>query len=93
MVYAMDGIVMVKVLYFSKMRTLIGRSEEDIALPQGVCSVADLIALLARQSAGHARAFATIKPLYVAVDCHYAEQDHNVVDAREVAFFPAVSGG
>ncbi|MBC6444310.1 MAG: MoaD/ThiS family protein [Alphaproteobacteria bacterium GM202ARS2] len=84
---------MVKVLYFSRMRTLIGKSEEDVALPQGVCSVADLIGFLAQQSAEHARAFATIKPLYVAVDCQYAEPDYDVADAREVAFFPAVSGG
>ena len=84
---------MVKVLYFSKMRALIGRSEEDVALPRGVRCVADLIGVLVRQSPEHARAFATIKPLYVAVDCQYAEQDDSVVGAREIAFFPAVSGG
>ena len=80
-------------LYFAWVRQKIGRSEETIALPDGVVTVGDLAAWLAKRGAGYAEAFADPKRLRAAVN-----QDHVAFDARvsaddEVAFFPPVTGG
>lgn len=80
-------------LYFAWVRQKVGRSEETIALPDGVATVADLVAWLAKRGAGYADAFADPKRLRAAVN-----QDHVAFDARvssddEVAFFPPVTGG
>lgn len=80
-------------LYFAWVRQKIGRSEEAIALPDGVATVGDLAAWLAKRGAGYAEAFADPKRLRAAVN-----QDHVAFDARvsaddEVAFFPPVTGG
>jgi len=83
----------VTLLYFAWVRQKIGRSEETIALPDGVATVGDLAAWLAKRGAGYAEAFADPKRLRAAVN-----QDHVAFDARvsaddEVAFFPPVTGG
>ena len=80
-------------LYFAWVRQKIGRSEETIALPDGVVTVGDLAVWLAKRGAGYAEAFADPKRLRAAVN-----QDHVAFDARvsandEVAFFPPVTGG
>ena len=80
-------------LYFAWVRQKVGRSEETIALPDGVATVADLVAWLAKRGTGYADAFADPKRLRAAVN-----QDHVAFDARvssddEVAFFPPVTGG
>lgn len=80
-------------LYFAWVRQKVGRSEETVALPDGVATVGDLIAWLAKRGGGYADAFADPKRLRAAVD-----QDHVAFDARvssddEVAFFPPVTGG
>jgi sulfur-carrier protein len=83
----------VTLLYFAWVRQKVGQSEETIALPDGVATVADLAAWLAGRGAGYAEAFADPKLLRAAVN-----QDHVAFDARvssddEVAFFPPVTGG
>jgi molybdopterin synthase sulfur carrier subunit len=83
----------VTLLYFAWVRQKVGRSEEAIALPDGVATVADLVAWLGKRGAGYEDAFADPKRLRAAVN-----QDHVAFDARvsaddEVAFFPPVTGG
>lgn len=80
-------------LYFAWVRQKIGRSEESLALPEGVATVADLAAWLAGRGSGYADAFADPGRLRAAVN-----QDHVPFDTRlgpddEVAFFPPVTGG
>lgn len=80
-------------LYFAWVRQKVGHSEETIALPDGVATVADLVAWLAGRGAGYTEAFADPKRLRAAVN-----QDHVTFDARvssddEIAFFPPVTGG
>ena len=80
-------------LYFAWLRQKIGRSEESMARPPGVATVADLIAHLKRRGAGYADAFADESRIRIAVNQRHHRLDAPVADADEVAFFPPVTGG
>ena len=80
-------------LYFAWVRQKIGRSEETIALPDGVATVADLVAHLRARGAGYAEAFADPGRLRAAVNQEHAGFDAAVGADDEVAFFPPVTGG
>lgn len=80
-------------LYFAWVRQKIGRSEEQIALPAGVKTVAELAEFLRLRGGGYADAFADAKRLRAAVNQDHVGWDAAVTDADEVAFFPPVTGG
>jgi sulfur-carrier protein len=82
-----------KVLYFAKFRQLIGRSADDVSLPPEVKTVSDLLDYLIRTDNGCAAAFTDIRIIRAAVDQAHVKMDHSLAGAREVAFFPPVTGG
>jgi len=83
----------VKLLYFAWVRERIGKSEEDIDLPQGVATVGDLMAWLAGRGEEYAHAFENPKIIRAAIDRAHVKADAALVGAREVAFFPPMTGG
>ena len=82
-----------KLLYFAWVRTRIGCSEEDVALPDGVADVAGLIAWLKTRGAGYEAALADGQVVRVAVNQEFAKPDDPVGPNDEVALFPPVTGG
>jgi sulfur-carrier protein len=82
-----------KVLYFARFRQLIGRSSEDVAVPEDVKTVGDLLAHLVATDNGCAMAFSNLKLVRAAVNQNHVTLDHSLADATEVAFFPPVTGG
>ena len=82
-----------RVLYFAWLRTRIGRGEEEIDIPAEVQTVGELMLWLRGRGAGYAAAFAPGAMIRAAVDQDYVGLDHLVAGAREVAFFPPVTGG
>ena len=56
-------------------------------------TVGALAAYLARRSDGHARAFADLERLRAAVDLGMVGFDAPIDGAKEIAFFPPVTGG
>lgn len=82
-----------KVLYFARFRQVIGRGQDDLEIPPDVKTVADLMAHLVANDAGCAAAFANIKTVKAAVDQRHVSLDHNISAAKEIAFFPPVTGG
>jgi sulfur-carrier protein len=76
-------------LYFAKLREEVGRGEECIELPEGVATVGDLADWLERRHP----VFADRERLRVAVDQTMARFDSDIRNAREIAFFPPVTGG
>lgn len=80
-----------QVLYFSWLRERIGVASEDVET--SVDTPADLIAELSARSTAHALAFADTSALRVAIDQELAEMDSPLGAAREIAFFPPVTGG
>jgi len=82
-----------KAVYFAWVRERIGKTEEEIAPPASVSSVADLIAWLSAQGANYAEAFENAASIRAALDRAHVKHDAKIADAREVAFFPPMTGG
>ena len=81
-----------QVLYFAWLRERIGAASEQID-PGGAKTARELIARLSAMDENHAAAFADISAVRVAVDQVMGDLDTPVAGAREVAFFPPVTGG
>ena len=82
-----------KLLYFAWVRQKIGRSEEELALPPDVTTVASLMEFLRRRGPGYEAAFQNSALLRCAVNQEHAKFDARVGPDDEVAFFPPVTGG
>ncbi len=83
----------VKILYFARVRQIVGRGEDRIELPREITTVSELIDFLSQRDEGCAAAFADRRTLRAAVDKAHAQLDASLLGAREVAFFPPVTGG
>ena len=81
------------ILYFAWLREKTGLSEETLALPESVRTVAGLIALLIARGPGYASAFATPGLVRAAVNQTFGRATTAVTAGDEVAFFPPVTGG
>ena len=82
-----------KVLYFAWVRERVGKAEEDIAPPAGVATVSDLIAWLAGRGEEYAHAFEKPGIIRAAIDRVHVKPDTAISGAREIAFFPPMTGG
>jgi molybdopterin synthase sulfur carrier subunit len=82
-----------KVLYFAWLRERIGKSAEEIELPAGVTTVADLVAWLAKRGEEYAHAFENPRVVRAAIDRAHVKADAPIAGAREIAFFPPMTGG
>lgn len=82
-----------KILYFAWVREQVGMSEESVVLPVEIETAAQLINFLAAQSDRHALAFANPDKLRCAVDQVIMPLSSPLGSAKEVAFFPPVTGG
>lgn len=82
-----------KILYFARIRQIAGRSMEDIDLPASILTVSDLIGFLSARDEAVAAALAERRTLRAAVDQNHVALDASIEGAREVAFFPPVTGG
>ena len=83
----------VKLLYFAWVRERIGKPAEEIEPPAGVVTVADLIGWLSGRSDEYAHAFENPKVIRAAIDRAHVKADALIAGAREIAFFPPMTGG
>jgi molybdopterin synthase sulfur carrier subunit len=82
---------MIDVLYFAWVRERIGLPKEQVET--GAATVADLVAELRAREERYALAFSDLASLRVAVDQELTDFDAPLAGAREVAFFPPMTGG
>ena len=82
-----------KILYFAKLRQVIGRGQDDVEIPASVTTVQGLIDYLKSIDEGIAAAFADLRTLKVAINQSHSTLDASLIGATEVAFFPPVTGG
>ena len=82
-----------KVLYFAWVRERIGKPEEEIVLPAEVATVADLVTLLSAKGEEYAHAFENPKLIRAALDQVHVKPGASLAGAREIAFFPPMTGG
>lgn len=81
-----------KVLYFAWLRERIALEGEDVSA-EGLATVADLVDALKARGERYEAAFGDLRAVRVAVDQKVVELDAPLVGAREVAFFPPMTGG
>ncbi len=79
------------VLYFAWVRERIGIPREVVETKAS--TVLQLVEELKVKEERYAAAFADISALRVAVDQELSDFDASIVSAREVAFFPPMTGG
>lgn len=82
---------MIDVLYFAWVRERIGLPKEQVETT--AATVADLVAELKLREERYAVAFDDISALRVAIDQELCDFDTPLAGAREVAFFPPMTGG
>ena len=83
----------VKIRYFAWVREKTGKAEEIVDVPAGVGTVAELVAWLKGQGPEYAEAFARADVIRAAIDQAHVQPTASLAGAREIAFFPPVTGG
>lgn len=83
----------VKLLYFAWVREKTGIGEEQVELPGDVETVTDLIGWLKGRGPEFEAAFEKADVIRAAIDQTHVNHDASLVAAREIAFFPPVTGG
>ncbi len=82
-----------KLLYFAWVRERVGKGEEVVEPPGHVVTVADLIAWLSGRGEEYAYAFDKPKVIRAAIDRKHVKPETPIAGAREIAFFPPMTGG
>ncbi len=90
---AMTQVRTLKLVYFAWVRERIGLPEETVALPDGIATIADLVRWLKTRDEGYQAAFENEAIVRAAIDHMHVKPDASLAGAREIAFFPPMTGG
>jgi len=90
---AQEAGVKVSVLYFARLREVLGVEREEIPLPGTAPTVASLRELLLRRGGAWEKELAPGRPVRIAVNQDMARTDTVLRNGDEVAVFPPVTGG
>ncbi|MGE0766767.1 MAG: molybdopterin converting factor subunit 1 [Hyphomicrobiaceae bacterium] len=82
-----------KLIYFAWIRERIGRSDETLELPPGIVTVGDLVTWLKARGPEYGEAFARPELVRAAINQVHVKSEAPIAGAREIAFFPPVTGG
>jgi len=83
----------VTLLYFAWVRQVIGKSEENMALPLGIADARGLIGHLRGLGANYAKALGDESRLRLAINQRHAGPETPIAEGDEVAIFPPITGG
>lgn len=82
---------MIDVVYFAWVRERIGQAKERVDTK--ATTVAELVEELKLREPRYEAAFSDLSAIRVAIDQELSDFDAKLTDAREVAFFPPMTGG
>ncbi len=85
--------MIVTIRYFAWVREKVGRAEEKLELPDGLVTVADLVRWLKGRGAEYEEAFRRADLVRAALDMSHVKPSAPIAGAKEIAFFPPVTGG
>jgi len=85
--------VSVKILYFAWVRERVGKAQEEIDPPPGIATVGELMQWLAGRGEEYAEAFANPRVIRAALVRAHLRPEAKIAAAREIAFFPPMTGG
>jgi molybdopterin synthase sulfur carrier subunit len=74
-------------------RERIGKPEEDLVVPVDIKTVSELVQWLSGRGEEYGYAFENPKVIRVAIDQTHVQPGASIKDAREIAFFPPMTGG
>jgi sulfur-carrier protein len=83
----------VKLVYFAWVRERIGKTDEEVELPAELATVTDLVRWLKLRGEEYAYAFENEGVVRAAIDHAHVKPDAAIAGAREIAFFPPMTGG
>lgn len=90
---AITAATTLKLVYFAWVRERVGVPEETVNLPPGIVTIGDLVRWLKTRDEGYEAAFANESIVRAAIDHHHVKPDATIAGAREIAFFPPMTGG
>jgi molybdopterin synthase sulfur carrier subunit len=82
-----------RLVYFAWVRERLGKAEETLEPPPGVLTVAELMDWLAGRGEEYAHAFENRAVIRAAIDRAHVKPQTAIAGAREIAFFPPMTGG
>ena len=82
-----------KLVYFAWVRERVGRTEETADVPGDFATVADLVRWQKDRGEEYAHAFENEGDVRAAIDHVHVKPDAALAGAREIAFFPPMTGG
>ena len=82
-----------RLLYFAWVKEKTGIAAEDVDVPGDVNTIAELIVWLKARGPEFANAFERDEVIRAAIDQTHVRHDTRISGAREIAFFPPVTGG
>ena len=83
----------VTLVYLARLRDAFGAAREDLRLPEGIATAAELRHWLAQRGGVWATELAPGRAVRIAVNHDMARPDTPVRPGDEVALFPPVTGG
>ena len=84
---------MITIRYFAWVREKVGRPSETVELPASIVTIADLVHWLRARGPEYVEAFARPEVVRAAIDREHVKPSAPLAGAREIAFFPPVTGG
>lgn len=82
-----------RLVYFARVREMIGMDGEHREFPESVLTVADALNWLSDSGANYSAAFADRNTLRFALDQQMVFESSPLEKAEELAIFPPVTGG
>jgi molybdopterin synthase sulfur carrier subunit len=83
----------VRIVYFAWVRERVGLPEETLDIPADLATITDLVRWLKVRGEGYKAAFADETVVRAALDHVHAKPHARLGNAREIAFFPPMTGG
>ncbi len=81
-----------KIIFFAKIRELMGKEEENVSFPEDVRTVNDMVSFLREYNRSYHNVFENYDFL-IACDEELVDMDYKISETREIAIFPPVTGG
>ena len=81
----------VKLVYFAWVRERVGRTDEEVEVPAGLATVADLVRWLKERGEEYAYAFENADVVRPAIYYTHVMPDAAIAGARELSFFPPMT--
>lgn len=83
----------VSIRYFAWVREKTGKAGETLEIGPEILTIGDLVAWLRTRGPEYEAAFASPSTIRAAIDMTHVKPDAKISGAREIAFFPPVTGG